>query len=304
MTPTGLRLKKKFKCDPSFSLWRKLWHMQYYAFYQTVIWSLKTVGLFQRGHQNAYDIQLQNEAFYFHALPQPLQQFRILFLTDFHLDNTEGIADKIVEHIKDIHVDLCLVGGDICTYKNAAMKKPLQQLTHILAHVKSRHGIFGVLGNHDCIEMLPYFKEAGLSILINDSHVIKQDGSELWIVGIDDPHYYKTHDVELAFSHVPTDAPSIIIAHSPEAYREASQHGPLLYLCGHTHGGQVCLPGGYPVFTHSRAQYKTATGRWQCGNMAGYTSKGIGTSRIPIRFNCASEITLITLYNNLTSTGV
>jgi predicted MPP superfamily phosphohydrolase len=112
---------------------------------------------------------------------------------------------------------------------------------------------------------------------------------------VDDPHYYRTHDLDLAFRGVPDQAFRILIAHSPEAYKEAATFCTHLYLCGHTHGGQICLSSWGPVFTHSRAPRYTAGGRWQYQRMKGYTCRGAGASGVPLRFNCPGEISLITL---------
>ena len=132
-------------------------------------------------------------------------------------------------------------------------------------------------------------------MLVNDAEELTREGGSLWLVGVDDPHYYRTHDLEKAFHAVPEEAFQIFIAHSPEVYREAAAYKPQLYLCGHTHGGQICLPRLGPVFTHSRAPRRLAQGEWTHDGMLGYTSRGAGASGVPLRFNCPGEITLITL---------
>jgi predicted MPP superfamily phosphohydrolase len=75
----------------------------------------------------------------------------------------------------------------------------------------------------------------------------------------------------------------------------AARAGYALYLCGHTHGGQVCLPGGKPVVTHLARCRRAARGLWQWGGMTGYTTTGLGVSGPPLRFNCPGEAALITL---------
>jgi predicted MPP superfamily phosphohydrolase len=143
--------------------------------------------------------------------------------------------------------------------------------------------------------MAPDFEESGLVMLINDSWQISRDGDHIWIAGVDDPHYYKVDDVRQALADVPPEDFKILLAHSPEAYALAAKYHTDLYLCGHTHGGQICLPGGSPIFTNSRAPRFTAAGAWSFRRMTGYTSRGAGASGVPLRFNCPGEITLITL---------
>jgi predicted MPP superfamily phosphohydrolase len=171
----------------------------------------------------------------------------------------------------------------------------LRHLRRLLPHIRSRLGLLGVLGNHDCLEMSPDLEEAGLIMLINESWPITRNGEQIWVVDVDDPHFYKTADADQAFRDVPARAFTIFLAHSPEAYKQAAQCRASLYLCGHTHGGQIRLPKRGPILTNSRAPRFTASGSWQYRNMQGYTSRGVGPSGIPLRFNCPGEISLITL---------
>jgi hypothetical protein len=87
----------------------------------------------------------------------------------------------------------------------------------------------------------------------------------------------------------------IALVHSAEVADYAHEAGYALYLCGHTHGGQICLPGGRPLVTHLKRCRHAARGLWREGSMAGYTSCGLGVSGPPIRFNCRGEAALITL---------
>ena len=144
-------------------------------------------------------------------------------------------------------------------------------------------------------EMTPDFEESGMIMLINDSWKINENSESIWIVGVDDPHYYKVDDAQQAFRNIPENDFKIFLAHSPEAYKSAADFNPQLYLCGHTHGGQIRLPGRGPIFTNSRAPRFTASGNWQYQEMLGYTSRGVGASGVPLRFNCPGEINLITL---------
>lgn len=132
-------------------------------------------------------------------------------------------------------------------------------------------------------------------MLVNDSWKLEKDGQALWLVGIDDPHYYKVEDLAMAFRKVDAQGCCIFLAHSPEACHSAAAYSPGLYLCGHTHAGQIRLPGRGPLITNSRAPRYTAEGRWLVKGMQGYTNRGVGASGVPLRFNCPGEITIITL---------
>jgi uncharacterized protein len=83
-----------------------------------------------------------------------------------------------------------------------------------------------------------------------------------------------------------------LLSHTPEIYRQAAHAGFDLLVSGHTHGGQICLPGGIPITLDSVLPRHMGSGPWKHGNMLGYTSVGVGTSVVPVRINSLPEITL------------
>ncbi|MDH3328151.1 MAG: CDP-archaeol synthase [Desulfobulbaceae bacterium] len=294
-----VRLREWRSCHLPLARWQVLFNLTSFLSYRILYtWIFKLTGLYDKGMQNSLDIEVVKQTFLFQTLPQSFDGFRILLLTDLHLDGLEGLTDRLISRINNLEVDLCLVGGDIRMETYGPMAPCLRHLKKLLRVVRSRHGIFGVLGNHDCIEMSPDFEEAGIIMLINDSWDINENGDRIWIAGVDDPHYYKVDDARQAFRNIPKNEFVIFLAHSPEAYLSAADFQPHLYLCGHTHGGQIRLPGRGPILTNSRAPRFTATGAWHYRNMTGYTSRGAGASGVPLRFNCPGEITLITLRRN------
>jgi hypothetical protein len=266
--------------------------LTYQVFYTNIF---KLAGLHTKGLHNALQVQVEEVSYRFASLPESFDGYTILFLTDLHLDGLEGLTDVLIQHIGSIKPDLCLVGGDIRMKTYGPIAPSLRELRRLLSNIEARHGILGVLGNHDCIEMLPDLEEAGVTMLVNESWELTEGKEKIRVVGVDDPHYYKTDDFSRAFHQVPTGDFTILLAHSPEAYMSASAYHADLYLCGHTHGGQICISPLVPLLTNSRAPRFMASGRWKYEGMAGYTSRGAGSSGVPIRFNCPGEITLITL---------
>jgi predicted MPP superfamily phosphohydrolase len=152
--------------------------------------------------------------------------------------------------------------------------------------------ILGVPGNHDPAALLPELEKLGVRMLMNESCRLTRGGDRLWIVGVDDPHFYRTHDLETAMRDVTDGDCTILLAHSTDQHQEAQASGADLMLSGHTHGGQICLPGGIPVLTSCRQPRAMAAGPWRYGNMLGYTSRGVGTSAVEARFNCRPEVIL------------
>lgn len=276
--------------------WQRLLNFENYVLYRGLVRPVfVALGLYQKGVANTLAMEVVHKTFTFDDLPPAFDGTKVLYMSDLHLDAVDGLTEAIIARIAGIEADLFIFGGDLRTEMYGSMAPALRELHKLLGAVKARLGSFGVLGNHDCIEMLPEFEAAGVRMLVNDAVELKRDGQSLWLVGVDDPHYYRTHDLEKAFRGVPEDAFRLFVAHSPEVYKEAAAYRPHLYLCGHTHGGQICLPKLGPVFTHSRAPRRLAQGEWRYDGLLGYTSRGAGASGVPLRFNCPGEITLITL---------
>lgn len=293
---SSTRLKEWRACHQPSRRFHVLFNLESFLSHRLLIGNIfRILGLYQQGRHNALNPVIRQETFWLPELPLAFDNFRILLLTDLHLDGLPELTDRILALINKQEFDLCLIGGDIRMATYGAIAPSLRQLRRLLSEVKSEHGILGVLGNHDCIEMVPDLEEAGLTMLINDNWRLSKDGQELWIAGLDDPHYYQTHDLAAACHDIPEHSFRLILAHSPEAYREAASYRANLYLCGHTHGGQIRLPGRGPIFTNCRAPRFTAAGKWQFGLMPGYTSQGVGSSGTPLRFNCPGEINEITL---------
>lgn len=292
-----VRLREWQACHTPLAKWQTLFNLTVFISDRIFLTAaFKMTGLYKKGQQNALKIEVVEKTFCFPSLPDSFDQFRILLLTDLHLDGLDGLTNTLINHLQGIEVDLCLIGGDIRMLTYGPIAPCLSHLRRLLPHIRSRHGLLGVLGNHDCLEMTPDFEESGLVMLINESWPIDKNGEQIWVVGVDDPHFYKMASARQAFRDVPDQAFTIFLAHSPEAYKDAAQFQAQLYLCGHTHGGQICLPARGPILTNSKAPRFTASGCWQYLKMTGYTSRGAGTSSIPLRFNCPGEISLITLF--------
>jgi predicted MPP superfamily phosphohydrolase len=131
-----------------------------------------------------------------------------------------------------------------------------------------------------------------MRVLLNENTSVMRGTDKLWFAGLDDPHFYRTHDFEAARCGIPQGACSILLAHSPEVYDEARHYGFSLMLSGHTHGGQICLPGGIAMVRNGRCPHAQFTGPWTYHGLHGYTSRGTGSCGVPARFNCPPEMTV------------
>jgi uncharacterized protein len=152
--------------------------------------------------------------------------------------------------------------------------------------------VYAVLGNHDTIRMVPEIEAMGIRMLLNESETIVRGDEQIYLAGVDDAHYYRADNIQKAASAIPLEGVSILLSHTPEIYRQAAHADFQVMLSGHTHGGQICLPGSIPLTLDSVLPRRMGAGPWKYGAMAGYTSVGVGSSIVPIRFNCLPEITL------------
>lgn len=256
---------------------------------------LKFTGLLSRGERNALSPVVRNIVFELDRLPEEFEGFRILHLSDIHADGLSGLAETIADLIRDIEVDLCVLTGDYRFEIHGPCHSVYHNMEKIIPAVNSRGGIVGVLGNHDFAEEVPELERMGIRMLINESFELRRGGSSIWLVGLDDPHYYGCDDLPGALAEVPMDAFKLLLVHTPEMIAEAAAAEMDLYLCGHTHGGQICLPWLGAVLVNASCPRKYTRGVWRYGDVQGYTNAGIGSSGVAVRFNCPPEVGVIEL---------
>jgi hypothetical protein len=140
--------------------------------------------------------------------------------------------------------------------------------------------------------MVPELEDMGIRMLLNENHIVERDNQCIYLAGIDDAHFYRVDNIEKAATGIPFGNFSILLSHTPEVYQQASYADFGLLLSGHTHGGQICLPGSIAVTLSSVLPRHMGSGAWKYRDMIGYTSVGVGSSIVPVRFNCPPEITL------------
>lgn len=255
---------------------------------------LKASGFFKYGYRNARDLTVREVTVSPPGLPKAFRGYRILHLSDLHLDSMEGTGERIARVISSLSYDLCAITGDFRYARHGGHRQVLPDLRAVLSRVNARDGVFAVLGNHDTFRMVEDFEREGIDFLTNQTTLLSRNGEEIRLVGIDDPHDYYTREGEVCLKGSGRGF-KILLAHTPEVYRTAAAAGVGLYLCGHSHGGQICLPGGAPLMTYLDQGKRFYRGVWRYGEMIGHTSPGIGTAKIPVRFNSPPEITLLTL---------
>ena len=192
-----------------------------------------------------------------------------------------------------LEYDICVLTGDYRGKTYGPFENALQSLSNICALL--RGPLYGVLGNHDSLRMTPAMEAMGIRMLFNEYETIARGSSQIYLAGVDDAHFYRADDIEKAASGIPKNSFSVLLSHTPEVYEQAAAAEFDLMLSGHTHGGQLCLPGGIPIKLEAVLPRSMGAGMWRYAGMTGYTSVGAGTSLMPVRLNCPPEISLHTL---------
>ena len=255
---------------------------------------LRLSGIYQQGIKNAKQIKLNQIELSFKNLPENFHGYKILHLTDLHIDTIAGLEDILINKIKEVNCDICFWTGDYRKYTSGAYEHIFPALQKLIQNTHVTDGIYAILGNHDSYKMVPHLEEIGINLLINESVKLQKGSQHILITGTDDPHYYLS-DYQIAALKTKTEQFKIALVHSPELFEEAAKNNYNLYLCGHTHAGQICLPSGYPPIKNLRKGHNYVKGKWSVGDMIGYTSAGCGVSGLPVRYNCQGEITVIQL---------
>lgn len=262
----------------------------WYSIHSVIRTGLKIAGLHRRAERNTLDIRIVENQVALPGLPEAFEAFRVLHLSDLHIDMNEAIVHAIVERVREIDYDLCVLTGDYRFRTFGDASACLDGMRRLRASLSGT--VLAVFGNHDSVAMLPELEDMGIRLLMNESAAHERNGEHLYIAGIDDAHFFGVGDVAKALAGVPEQLPAILLSHTPEVYRDAARAGARLMLCGHTHGGQLCLPGGHPLTLDARIPRRLGRGAWRHGNLQGYTSPGTGSSVVGVRLNCPPEITV------------
>lgn len=237
------------------------------------------------------------------SLPGELDGFRIALISDLHFAPFTGETEigKAVTAINELKPDLVAVVGDFVTDSsfrsdraNARFAEPCGA---VLSKLRSALGTVAVLGNHDHVTdpnfVTGALKERGLRVLRNENFSVERGASRFWIAGIDDA-LEGAADIKRALNGIPAGETVVAMVHEPDVADDLAKQSIALQLSGHSHGGQVRLPGIGATYLPPLGR-KYPSGFYRVGNMQLYTTRGIGVVGVPVRFDCPPEVTLITL---------
>jgi predicted MPP superfamily phosphohydrolase len=256
--------------------------------------TLRLTPVYARGRRNALDLKKIELELELPGLPPAFDGYRILQLSDTHLDHFPELAPAARALLEGVEVDMLAVTGDVHGHPRAPIEHSTALLMEALAGVRVLGPRLAVLGNHDPASMVGMLERSGFDVLVNRSILLRRGDDSLRVTGLDDVHSFYTEAALAALGEHAGEF-RIALVHSAEVADDADAAGYALYLCGHTHGGQICLPGGRPLITHLKRCHHAASGLWRQGRMVGYTSRGLGVSDLPMRFNTRGEVVVVTL---------
>ena len=288
------RLRLKFEADHEAQIFGEgltFFHMEnWYSASSIIRKALKMSGLYWRARRNADGVALKRNDITCRNLPPAFDGFTILHISDLHVELSEQAMERLLDIVKSLHPDVCVLTGDYRGKTYGPFEQAMDYVARMRAQISAP--VFAVLGNHDSIQMVPALEAMDIRVLLNEGEAITRDAQRIHIAGIDDAHFYRADDIETAALKIPRGEFSILLSHTPEVYRQAAKAGFNLMFSGHTHGGQLCLPGSIPVKLEAVMPRKFGAGAWAYQDLIGYTSVGAGTSILPVRLNCPPEVTL------------
>ena len=162
---------------------------------------LKLTGLYGRGQRNATQIEVRRHDVISSRIPKAFDGYTILQLSDLHVEISEGAMIRLAFMLPDIAYDLCVLTGDYRAQTIGVYELALAGMARLCSTLKKP--IFGVLGNHDTIRMVPQLEDMGIQMLLNENHAIERDHQRIYLAGIDDAHFYRVDNIEKAATGIP-----------------------------------------------------------------------------------------------------
>ncbi|NOT26615.1 MAG: metallophosphoesterase [Acidobacteria bacterium] len=223
------------------------------------------------------------------ALPPALEGLRIGFMTDVHHSAMVPSTDvsRAVDLILAEQPDLVVLGGDYVSFGDRTFVDPVAEL---LSHLRAPHGVFAILGNHDDERNMPEaLKKRGIAVLKDSRTRLEIKGEGLELAGI---RFWTRRPEEIAQVLRGATSTTLLLAHDPRRLTEAAALNVPAVISGHTHGGQVLIPG---LDAAVRRRFPVLQGLGEKDNTSIFVSRGVGTVYLPVRINCPPEVAIVTL---------
>lgn len=268
---------------------------------------LGTGGIYAWAEHDTLSLKLEHWDLFYPNLPLPLEGITIAQLSDLHLESLQIKPSRILAALSAIKPDILTLTGDVISTRT-----DLDRVTSYLSALPTRYGRYITMGNNDYSHFshtlferyLRLLRSLGWVPLLNEAKYLA--GLNLWIIGVDDPA--TAHDdvpkayaslVKPALPAEPTPTPPfrLVLAHSTDCLDDVADYGADLLLTGHTHGGQIRLPGFKPFITNTYLADKGIyEGYHVIDGVPLYINRGLGESVLPLRLSVLPEIASFTLH--------
>ena len=166
----------------------------WYPVHSVIRNALKLTGLYWRARRNTERIIVKRNDVMFEELPPLFDGFTILHLSDMHVDMNEGAMRRLIELVGGMRYDLCVLTGDYRGKTSGPFAATLEGVARVRAHLKEP--VYGVLGDHDTIQMVPGLEAMGIRMLLNECAVIVRGAQQIYLAGIDDAHRFRVDSIE------------------------------------------------------------------------------------------------------------
>ncbi len=237
-------------------------------------------------------------------MPEGSKAIRLLHISDLHIERLTKREEKLLHLAGQAKADLILITGDYLNLSFVRDKQAQRDVVSLLSQLSAPYGVYAVLGSPPVDErdvVPPLFDDIHVHLLTGEAKRISLNGGqEITLLGMDCTHYLPNDAAQLQklVDETPQNSPLVLMYHAPDLFSEAADCGLDLYLCGHTHGGQVRLPLLGAILTSSQFGRRYQMGLYRRGRTHMYVSRGVGMegySAPRVRFLCPPEITLVTI---------
>ena len=254
------------------------------------------------GKRTAKKIGATFHEIYVQGLPPEFDGFTICHISDFHFTRNDETVETLLEILNDemLRYDVICATGDYA-YSSLSVGFAYNFFAGLKRDVYAVNGNSDIrqdrvrAKNGDELNTATYFKNAVTAYLVNENVKIERGDSAIYLAGVDEVSYDKD-DLTFALNNLREDDIVVLLAHNPEIINRAGDARVKIILSGHTHGGQLCLPNGNAVYNNTTLNLKYSTGLHKVwGNTILSINRGIGTTRLRLRFNCTPEVSFVKL---------
>jgi predicted MPP superfamily phosphohydrolase len=230
------------------------------------------------------------------GLDPKLDGYRIAQLSDLHIGTMtpRHVAERWVRRANQEAPDLAVVTGDMVTSGTAFH----EDIAAVIGELRAKDGVFVCMGNHDYFgdgePLISLLRARGVRVLRNEGTVLARGDAAFYLAGIDDT-WTRRDDMAAALRARPRGMPAVLLAHDPDRFPQAAEHGVELTLSGHTHGGQIAFPFLDRWISASHIAHRYNVGTYRKGDAWLYVHPGLGTTGPPMRLGVAPAVVIVTL---------